>query len=591
MSEAGFTRRAFLRTSALGVASLSTGLMSCAQLDSMADLSGGALEFLHAVASGDPIADSVILWSRITPAEATEATSYRIGFEVAQDADFKQIIRQGVVTTSAAYDFCVKVDATGLKPNHRYWYRFSTADKHSPVGVTRTLPAEGVATDRLKMAVFSCSNWAFGNFHAYAEAAKRSDDIDLALHLGDYLYEYPKGKYPSAKHVMREHVPDNELLTLADYRQRYAQYRTDKNLQAIHSRLPFICVWDDHEIANNTWRTGAQNHNKGEGDFALRVQAAVQAYREWMPIRPAEPAHQIFRSFQFGDLAGLHMLDTRYIGRTKQLEYKNYYNKQDGIFRHADLRTDLHDASRSLLGDEQQSWLKRVVGQNQAKWQILGQQVLMGKYVLPSAVVLRQMLLPEFQVITSYLDEQAKPRNSKKVRKMRREHSKLLADQKKIAQVKASLPTPINLDAWDGYHRAREHLFSLMAESSSGFIALAGDTHNAWASHLRTDSNQVVGAEFGGQSVTSSGLESFLRLEPGQDVPIEQGLVGMIDDLAYANVSNRGFMLVTVTPDTAEAEWVYVSDVRNEDYHLLENRGARVSYSKSQRSLSRLESV
>ena len=574
----------------LGAAALPMGLLSCKGALRLDDLSGGALAFLHGVASGDPTADRVILWTRITPTTPTTPTpsdqaaldlgTLRIGFEVAEDATFKKPIRSGVATTDALQDFCVKVDAGALQPNRRYWYRFSTANQRSPVGTTRTLPTAHTSIQQLRLAVFSCSNWPFGYFHAYADAAKRSETIDLALHLGDYLYEYSEGRYPSGTDAVRHVKPAGETLTLSDYRQRYALYRTDKDLQAVHSRLPFICVWDDHEIANNAWRAGAQNHDQDEGDYVTRVQAAVQAYHEWMPIRSTSAPQQIYRSFQFGDLAALHMLDTRYIGRDQQLEHKNYVDAATEEMLYDDWEAAVRHPARSLLGNAQRRWLQQAVNKSQVRWQILGQQILMGKYNLPSPLVRRQIPFEEYLILARALELQAKQPNAPELAALRRAHPQLLRDQQKIKHIKEARPLLINPDAWDGYHREREHVFGMMAAADTGFIALAGDTHNAWASYLRRDNDQVVGAEFGGQSVTSPGLENFLNLNTEQAEQFEQAMQGMVSDLKYINARDRGYMMVTITPDEAEAEWIYVTSVREPDYQILKGRGHRTTFSR-----------
>lgn len=259
-----FSRRDFLRLSAygFGAAVISTGLMGC-----NSDSNNIAVSFAHGVASGDPLADKVIIWTRITPRDA-DVERVTVHWEVSTDSDFADLIHQGSTTTSIDRDFTVKVDIQNLSPDTRYYYRFICNDKISPEGVMKTLPVGSI--DRVKMAVFSCANYPAGFFHAYAEAASRKD-IDVAVHLGDYLYEYPMGGYATedAQAIGRALPDDNntELFSLADYRKRYALYRTDSDLQKLHQSLPFIAVWDDHEIANDTWKNGAENHSETEGDF------------------------------------------------------------------------------------------------------------------------------------------------------------------------------------------------------------------------------------------------------------------------------------------------------------------------------------
>ena len=269
-----------------------------------------AARFTHGVASGDPLSDRVILWTRVIPQKANDALT--VFWQVAIDQGFTQVVASGQTTASAGLDYTVKVDATGLQPDQCYFYRFNARGVSSATGTTKTLP-NGLATT-FTMGVASCSNFPQGFFNAYRHMAE--SDLDLVLHLGDYIYEYPEAGYANdyAREVLkRSVVPKHEVVALEDYRMRYGLYRTDPDLQALHQRHPFICVWDDHELANNTWREGAENHNEGEGDFHQRIAAARQAYHEWMPIRTAIEGVQgpIYRRFEIGNLADLIMLDTR----------------------------------------------------------------------------------------------------------------------------------------------------------------------------------------------------------------------------------------------------------------------------------------
>lgn len=334
MTQHDLTRREFVRRLVLGAAAgAASSLLGCGG-------GGGEISFRHGVASGDPLQDRVILWTRVTSNKARDVT---MEWEIATDDAFRNIVNGGEYTTGPARDFTVKVDASGLRAGSVYYYRFRYEDKTSTVGRTRTLP-EGHVT-QVKLAVFSCANFPSGFFHVYAEAAKR-DDIDVALHLGDYIYEDGPGGYATsdAERIGRLFEPTRELISLDDYRARYAQYRRDPDLQAVHARLPFICVWDDHEVADNAFTGGATNHDPAtEGDYALRRAAALQAYLEWLPIRSPDPNNllEIFRSFDFGDLLTLHMLDTRHIGRARQVDYADYYNPATGFFDAARFANDL----------------------------------------------------------------------------------------------------------------------------------------------------------------------------------------------------------------------------------------------------------
>ena len=330
-----FNRRAFLRLSALGVtaAVVSVGVTGCfsgSDDENEVILSPIKGAFSHGVASGDPLSKQVILWTRFVP---EQAQAVEVRWQVALDAAFSQVVTDGRASVSAQSDYTLKVDAAGLQPNTRYYYRFRVGEILSQVGITKTLPINNV--NQVKLAVFSCANYPAGFFHAYAEAAKRND-LDAVLHLGDYIYEYgrtdvnkegvtePAYASRDAKDLGRQVEPAHEILSLADYRTRYAQYRSDPDLRALHAKSAFICVWDDHEIANDTWKDGAENHNPAtEGSFAARKQAAIQAYAEWMPIRPVivNGMLELARSFQWGDLLSLSMLDTRVIARSEPLDY------------------------------------------------------------------------------------------------------------------------------------------------------------------------------------------------------------------------------------------------------------------------------
>ena len=550
------------------------------------------VEFKHGVASGDPTQTSVILWTRVSPLRDSPII---VTWEIATDEQFKNITHQGSDIATSERDYTVKLDAVGLEPGKNYYYRFRSNNSVSPVGMTRSLPAGAV--EQLKIAVFSCSNYAFGYFHAY-DAAAKMDDIDLVLHLGDYIYEHLRGHYPKQSQRKEELLPKGELIKLHDYRVRYQQYRRDEKLQALHAKVPFVCVWDDHEIANNTWHGGAENHNVGEGQFSDRALAAVQAYFEWLPIRvhgetllQIEQDEQdkkdgkkdkdvteekfiknIYRGFDYGDLVSLHMLDTRLVGRDKQLEHRNYdyvAAKFDADRIYADVRA----IDRTMLGEEQLAWLRQRTKQSRAIWQVLGQQVLMGKFLLPTYVLRREIWMFEFVELARLSKIKARLDRNQEINDSERDFYQTNKDKLTPAALKmlqAPNKIPRNLDAWDGYHHEREQLYALMQASDSRFVVLAGDTHHAWASDLMTDKGLKAGVEFGTPSVTSPGFESAL---PPETIPAtESAWVDMVKDLQYCNVSDRGFMLVTFTKYAVKAEWHFNSDVKKKDYSMLSDR-------------------
>lgn len=312
-----------------------------------------------------------------------------VRWEVATDAEFTNLTHNGKIQASSDHDFTVKVDVRNLAPGQTYHYRFLAGNETSAAGRTRTLPEGAVST--VKLAVMSCSNYPAGLFHVYREAA-RVEGLNAVVHLGDYIYEYDGDGYATEddEALGRTLPPENdvEIVDLVDYRRRYALYRTAPDLQELHAVAPFIAVWDDHEVANDTWREGAENHNEGEGDVNTRKINALQAYFEWMPIRPVIEGNEemIYRTFRFGDLVSLHMLDTRVIGCDEQLDLSNYFTGSG--FNEAAFQADLTDANRTLLGAEQLAWLQNSLAQSATKWDVLGQQVLMGRMYLPSELLL-----------------------------------------------------------------------------------------------------------------------------------------------------------------------------------------------------------
>ena len=496
-----------------------------------------AMHFTHGIASGDPLTDRVILWTRVLPgrgnAEAVPCT-----WQVASDTSFKTVIASCEAVAHAEHDYTVKIDATGLAPGTSYCYRFIANGVTSPVGCTRTLPVGAVS--EFKMAVASCSNYPQGFFHAYRDIAE--SDLDVVLHLGDYLYEYPVGEYvnPVAEQELGRKVePEHEILVLEDYRMRHGLYRTDPDLLAAHAAHPWITVWDDHEMMNDTWRAGAENHDESEGDFFERIHAARQAYHEWMPIRTGAEGDQgvIYRAFQIGDLADLIMLDTRLIGRDEQLDYATGIEQAGSV--EAFIKNDLYNPERQMLGREQEAWLQNALQTSKtrgATWQVLGQQVLMGKLNIP--------VIPPEELAKLELSEYARPRVEQ-------------------TQQLAPYGLPSNLDAWDGYPAARERLFAMLSAHATNPISLAGDTHNGWAFNLTNQKGKAVGVEWGTPGVSSPGLENYVPLPPEQ---MQELLTGASPELVACDTAQRGWTQVTLTPETASAQWRFVSSVVEPTY-------------------------
>ncbi|QSX36608.1 alkaline phosphatase D family protein [Shewanella sedimentimangrovi] len=569
-----FSRRDFLAMSAKGVgaAVLSYGLMGCSSSDD--DTPAVAVAFNHGIASGDPAHDAVILWTRVTP--ETDA-DVRVSWEVAADADFKDIVTNGSTITNADRDYTVKVDAMGLTAGTAYFFRFKSGSVTSVTGKTRTLP-EG-AVSQVKLAVVSCANFPAGYFNVY-ELLTEQQDLDALVHLGDYIYEYERGGYASehAAELGREVLPAHELVSLGDYRTRYAQYRGDASLQKLHAMVPFITVWDDHEVCNDAWREGAENHNEGEGDFSARKQAAMQAYFEWLPIRPwREGNHEeIYRSFSFGDLVDLHMLDTRLLGRDQQLDFNTYLDPNTGAFDGEAFMADVTATDRTMLGALQLLWLQGTLLSATGKWQVLGQQVLMGKMLLPAAIATQQLSIPQFAELAA-LAQLAARAQANDPTLTQNELTYLVANQYKLTPEVIALlklpAIPYNLDAWDGYAYEREVILGTAKSKDHNLVVIAGDTHNAWANELRDVNGDVVGVEFATSSVSSPGLEYYLNLPTEQIPATEAAVVGLVDDLKYANLKDRGFMTLTFTQDAVRSDWHFVSSILDSEFTEAEDRG------------------
>jgi alkaline phosphatase D len=556
------SRRDLLRysLSTAGTIYVSTALGGCTLQRAAASLS--PVNFDSGVASGDPSADSIMLWTRA--AGAQDGATVKVGWELALDPGFSKALRSGVASSDAARDYTIKVDVRELTPGTDYYYRFLGAGGASEVGRTRTLPVGELS--ELRMAVFSCANFPAGYFHAYGEAS-RLPAVDVFLHLGDYFYEYGDGGYATqrATELGRELAADNdgELYTLTDYRRRYALYRSDRDLQAMHAAAPMIAVWDDHEIANDTWREGAQNHSSDEGDFDTRKAAAVQAYFEWLPLRPvsADSSGRIYRSFDFGDLVSLHMLDTRLVGRDQQLEYGDFVDSQSRAMDADGFAEAMRDPARSLLGEAQREWLYDAMAESPARWQVLGQQVLMARMHMPAEVLRELFAEPDFAKrdysrFTLLMTELAALKNTLSAGEVLSE-----SQQERLQAV-----LPYNLDAWDGYPAERALLYAAARRLDKPLIVLAGDTHNAWYSELQDGEGRRVGVELGVHGVSSPGMESYLQLDEVHAQQLAGALTILIDELRYCQLSQRGYLEVLFRRDEVTARWHFFDSVTRRDY-------------------------
>lgn len=494
--------------------------------------------FTHGVASGEPATDKVMLWTRYV----SDAPAY-LAWEMSESVDFTKLVAEGSTGKAAGpdSDFCTKTWADGLMPGRWYFYRFIAPDgSKSPVGRTKTLPEAGA--QGFRMAVFSCSNFGFGWFNAYGHAVE-ANDCDLAVHLGDYIYEYGAGTYPDAGAASpdRALAPATEIVALTDYRLRYATYRADPDLQRLHQVLPMIAVWDDHESANDSWKDGAQNHQSpAEGEWATRKAAAKRAYREWMPVSD-EP----YAAYQVGDLATLFRLDTRLEGRDQQFSLEKVLaGQKDPQAIMAALETfktgQWADPARELLGAAQDGWLAEGLAASTASgtaWQVLVQQVLIGNLKSPQSLVSQLGDgLPDFV------------------------RQRLMA-----AGMASKAGLPLNMDAWDGYPAARERVFKAALKADANLIVLAGDTHNGWAFDLAHE-GAAVGVELGVCSVSSPGFENYLSFVKPDT--LAGALVAENAQLKWADTSQRGYMTVELTQARAITEYRFTGSVKQRSTKL-----------------------
>jgi alkaline phosphatase D len=492
-----FRRRDFLKVSAATAASLTWGT-ACSTLARPT----GRTPFRHGVASGDPLADRVVLWTRVTPSPADSA-AVPVEWAVARDPGLRDIVARGEALASPERDFTVKLDAAGLEPGTTWYYGFRSLGHTSPSGRTRTLPTGSPGRVRLGFCSCACLPWGF--FNAYGHLAQR-DDLDAVLHLGDYLYEYANGAFGDGSDIGRVPRPDREIVSLADYRERHAQYKADPDSQALHAGHPVIAVWDDHELANDAWKGGAQNHQPERGGWAERRESAVRAYFEWMPIREAWDGSgdpMIYRGFRFGDLVDLSMLDTRLVGRDRPVAREEV--------------AALADPARSILGAEQERWLfdRLVTSQRDGvAWRVLGQQVM-------------------------------------------------------LAPVQRRDGSVLSTDKWDGYPACRARLFdTLERHGIRDTVVLTGDLHSSWALDLARDpfsshgydaqsGRGSLGVEFAVPGISSPGIP-----DPVENARVSAEILAANPHLRWVDFLSQGYALLDVDRERAQCEWYYVDTVR-----------------------------
>ncbi|HWU08250.1 MAG TPA: alkaline phosphatase D family protein [Streptomyces sp.] len=487
--------------------------------------------FLHGVASGDPLPDGVLLWTRVTPSPDAVPGSglgadIPVIWEMAEDKAFSRVAARGTAVARAGTDHTVKADVRGLRPATTYWFRFTAAPGGpegghgvvSPVGRTRTAPAAGASVPGIRFGVVSCANWEAGWFSPYRHLAARAD-LDAVLHLGDYIYEYASGAYPTQDTVVRPHAPLHEILTLADYRLRHGTYRTDADLQALHAAHPVIAIWDDHEFANDAWSGGAENHTPGtEGPWAARVAAAKQAYFEWMPVR-ASTEGTVYRRLSFGSLAELHLLDLR-----------GFRSEQASIGDGA-----VDGPERSITGRAQLDWLKAGLTASDARWKLVGTSVM----ISPVA----------FGALPAHL----------------------------LAPLAGLLGLPaeglaVNVDQWDGYTDDRKELISHLRDHAvTDTVFLTGDIHMAWANDVPVKAatyplSASAATEFVVTSVTSDNLDDILRVAPGTVSAVATAAVRAANrHVKWIDMDSHGYGVLDVTAERSQMDYYVVSDKTSEE--------------------------
>jgi len=489
------TRREFLWATA--AASLSVPALT----QELRDAAAAGSRFQHGVASGDPLIDRLIIWTRVTLRDLSSSRPIQVRWRVGTDPDLRSIVSSGTADTNGDRDYTVKVDVGGLTPGRPYFYAFDVEGEQSPIGRTRTFP---VTADRMRFALVSCSNFPAGYFNVYAAIARRPE-LDAVIHVGDYIYEFAEGEYGAGAAINRIPQPPHEAVALADYRSRYATYRTDPDLQEAHRLFPFIAIWDDHELANDAWLDGAINHNpeKGEGDWATRKAAAYKAYREWMPVREsADAGFHLYRTFRFATLADLVMLDTRAL-RDRQVANSD--------------ATGLADPKRSLMGAAQEAWMFDQLRTSQragTSWTLLGQQTMFSSITLPGT-------------------------------------------------------RPTNTDQWDGYPAQRDRVLDFIdRERIRNLVILAGDAHSSWGFDVPRNPWNGYQAATGTGSLAVELVTPAISSPPPPMFTSASGsdaaaaLRVAFPHLKYLDGAHRGFIVVELTPDRMKADWFFSPDVR-----------------------------
>ncbi len=504
--------------------------------------------FRHGVASGDPDAQSVVIWTRVT----TDAASATLQWAVAADPEFQTVVAEGEAPASSDRDHTVKVVVSDLEAGTRYYYRFTLNGETSPVGRTSTLPTGRL--ERLGIALASCSNYPFGHFNAY-DAMAKDEEVDFVLHTGDYIYEYGAGEWgdDTGQVLKRPHDPPHEIVTLDDYRRRYAQYRSDPGLQAMHAAHPFLAFWDDHETTNNPWTGGAGNHTpETEGDWIARRDASMQVYFEWMPIRdpgPGQALHEYWRTYAFGDLASLITLETRHTARDEQPPSPDYAAFKTREDRDRYVEEVLGDPSRRMLSPDVEEHVRTSLAasiESGQVWRVIGTASPMARFFLPDVVaagIPRDAIPPaaEYMVETGRWN------------------------------------LPWYSDTWDGYMAAREDFYALARDAGAqDLLVLTGDTHNFFANELFNAAGEPVGVEIGTAGISSPGEFLDAGFEPELVRQIDAIFADGMPEVRWTDSMHQGYVRVVLGREAVDVTYVGVDTVLLPDYRTLELRKERI---------------
>ncbi|OCC23421.1 alkaline phosphatase [Croceicoccus estronivorus] len=536
------------RTTLAGLAGAT--FLSTLPMRALAQDQGDNPAFRHGVASGDPTHNAVVLWTRIEPEHGTGD----IGWELARDVQFSDIVQGGVAQTGEARDYTIKILATGLQPGATYYYRFRKGEFVSPVGRTRTIPAGHL--DRLSIALASCSNFAFGFFNAY-DAIAKDPEVDFVLHTGDYIYEYGADGWGGdlSRKIGRVHEPAHEIISLADYRQRHAQYKRDAGSKAMHAAHPLMACWDDHESANNPWTGGAENHQpETEGSWEDRRAASIQAYYEWMPIREPEwleiegrTRAQFWRTYSFGDLATMVTLETRHTARARQIDYMDYVDKIASEADAAHLRDAVIGAEgRTMLSPEMEADLSDALSASVAErqpWRLIGNQIPIARTPVPDLVA--KGVLP---------DPSADPQASFAA---------------KALAWKGKWNLPFYPDTWDGYPWARERFYDLARKAgASDLIFLTGDSHSFWANSLFDKTGNPAGIELGTSGISSPGDFISSGFGPGLSQSLDRAFAEYVPEVLWTDNMHNGYVRLDLERDHARASFIAVDTVLTTAYRV-----------------------